>query len=621
MKFGQEYQRYFANESFPDAWRESAIEYKHLKKCIKKVRGELQSIGLDAETIGQLNEWVDIPVTADGQHESKGYYSAAEPSLDTVLEEFVPQLRVLVDGKTGRPIDAALAPETRASLQRLAKHEMILSGRKSHIGGAVQPPALKRTDSDSGDADTPDRSSSPTRDARWVQLPLASARDFFDLLEPKLEELDALRTAETQNLEQDILDLGDAVENVIEPVREGFEARRAISYRDLYFWREMFRLYLEKPIFYSSTESRRGALTFTEAKSRLEDYDKQLRTSGLMDKMKTPQAKRAAEQFLNVNVDILKCMQFQEMNARAMAKILKKFDKRTHIEGQVFLQTLASRYPALLTNTASLSQQPGRNAAGGFANSIARDLSAEISSKVLAIIPQLDDWSCPVCYAMAWKPVSLRCCKSVFCIRCVIHLQDEGMKRCPVCNRETVMAADGRNLDVEAMGFLEKYFPMETKVGLALCFKESCWIWAMHADFGATETTEGERKGDYGAQLWRGVRAAAGVRADVMFLSLFFPRQATRKIPIWLFRFCGAEMARGTGGQCSPRCSFVENTVLSDQSSILTSSRDSCTRAACAGHRTPRYRTKNPSSATDSPHPSPRPPSTPPSPPTPASPH
>lgn len=459
MKFGQEYQRFFASEDFSDEWRESAIDYKHLKKCIKKVRGELGSLGLDPETIGQLSEWVDVaPPKSNGEHESKGYYSAAEPSLDTVLEEFVPQLRVLVDSQTGRPLDAALAPETRASLQRLAKHEMILSGRRSHMGGAVQAFAPTRRDSDGSDGEVLD---GIPQDARWVQLPLASARDFFDLLEPKLQELDALRTAETRKLEEEILDLGDAVENVIEPVKEGFEAKRSMSYRDLYFWREMFRLYMEKPVFYSETEARRGALTFTEAKGRLQAYDQQLRTSGLMDKMKTPQARKAAQQFLDVNVEILKVMHFQEMNARAMSKILKKFDKRTHIEGQLFLNTLSARYPALLSNNTTLA----KNSAGGFANSIARDLSAEITSKVLAIIPQLDDWSCPVCYNMAWKPVGLRCCRSVFCIQCIIKLQDQGMKRCPVCNQETVMAANAYNVSLEAMDFLMKYFPMEAKVG------------------------------------------------------------------------------------------------------------------------------------------------------------
>ena len=89
--------------------------------------------------------------------------------------------------------------------------------------------------------------------------------------------------------------------------------------------------------------------------------------------------------------------------------------------------------------------------------------NAEISTKVLAIVPQLDDWTCPVCYSMAWRPVNLGCCRSVFCIRCIIHLQDQGMEKCPVCNQETVMKADGRNIDFETMDFLQKYFPLEAK--------------------------------------------------------------------------------------------------------------------------------------------------------------
>jgi len=84
-------------------------------------------------------------------------------------------------------------------------------------------------------------------------------------------------------------------------------------------------------------------------------------------------------------------------------------------------------------------------------------------SKVLAIVPQLDDWICPVCYSMAWRPVNLGCCRSVFCITCVIKLQDEGMARCPMCNADSVMKADGRNIDFETMDFLEKYFPLEVK--------------------------------------------------------------------------------------------------------------------------------------------------------------
>ena len=473
MKFGQEYQQTLARENFPQHWRDSAIEYKHLKKCIKKIHRELESIGLDAETLSHLSEWVQPPDSNDSAHTDKGYYSASLPALDAVPEEFTPQLRVLVDSKTGQPLDAKLAPETKEALQRLARHEMATAGRRDHLGGALHSAHVSRKSSvvtsrnssvvtsrnSSVISAATDGEAGEAQETQWLQVPLASAQDFFNVLEPKLQELEALRKAETEKLETEILDLGDAVEDVVQPVREGFEAVREVSYRDLYFWREMFRLYMEKPIFYSETEVRRGALTFTEAKGRLQEYDSQLRETGLLAKMRTPAAKQAAQHFLNLNVDILKIMHFQEMNARAMTKILKKFDKRTHLEGQIFVRNLRKQYPALITNGKTAQQY----SAGGFANSIARDLHAEIATKILAIVPQLDDWNCPVCYSMAWRPVNLGCCRSVFCITCIIKLQDEKVKKCPVCNQETVLKADGRNLDFEAMDFLEKFFPMEVK--------------------------------------------------------------------------------------------------------------------------------------------------------------
>lgn len=220
----------------------------------------------------------------------------------------------------------------------------------------------------------------------------------------------------------------------------------------------MFRLYLEKPIFYNATERKRGALTFAEAKQNLVEYDEKLRSTGLLAKMKTVKAKAAAQQFFDLNLRILKTMHFQEMNSRAMTKILKKFDKQTHLGGKTFIKALGNKYPALIGGGGKKN-----TSAGAFSDSIARDLNAEIASKVLAIVPQLDDWICPVCYGMAWRPVNLGCCRSVFCIRCIIKLQADGMKKCPMCNTESVMAADGRNIDFSTMEFLEKFFPMEVK--------------------------------------------------------------------------------------------------------------------------------------------------------------
>lgn len=456
MKFGQEYAAALAKENFPQHWLDSAIEYKQLKKCIKKVERELADIGLDAPTVERLAHWLGSPADADGDEDKdKEFVSVAKPGLDTITEEFAPQLRVLVDSKTGRPLDATLAPETRTNLEKFARSEMLIAGRHAELGHARHH--VGSTEAQGGDSEHASDESdkeAPT-ETKWIQIPLVSAKNFFDMLEPKLKELEALNDAEEKKLEMDILDLGDMVEDVTEPVREGFEAKRKISYRDLYFWREMFRLYMEKPIFYSETERNRGALSFNEAKANLEAYDQQLRATGLLAKMRTPLAQRAAQRFLDLNVDILKIMHFQEMNARAMRKILKKFDKRTHLEGQQFMTDVRRHRPALL--------QTGSNSGSAFANSIARDLQAELATKVLAIVPQLEDWTCPVCLGMAWRPVSLGCCRSVFCIRCIIQLQDQKMMRCPCCNTETVMAADGRNLDFDTMDFLEKYFPLEVK--------------------------------------------------------------------------------------------------------------------------------------------------------------
>ena len=458
MKFGQEYAAALAREEFPQHWLDHAIEYKQLKKCIKKVQRELESIGLDAPTIEKLAQWLHTSDEKQGDGEkSKSKDGGVEPASDenSIPEEFTPQLRVLVDSKTGTPLDATLAPETRANLEKLARSEMLITSRHAELGHAIHHvnslQSAREGDSTSDDSDKEEPVAT-----KWITIPLVSAKNFFDTLEPKLDELEALNEAEEKKLEMDILDLGDMVEDVTEPVREGFEAKRKISYRDLYFWREMFRLYLEKPIFYSKTERNRGALSFDEAKRNLQAYDEQLRSTGLLAKMRTPLAKKAAQRFLDLNVDILRIMHFQEMNARAMRKILKKFDKRTHLEGQMFMAAVRKRHPALLTGT-------GNNIGNGFANSIARDLQAELSTKVLAIVPQLEDWTCPVCLGMAWRPVSLGCCRSVFCIRCIIQLQDQKMMRCPCCNTETVMAADGRNLDFETMDFLEKYFPLEVK--------------------------------------------------------------------------------------------------------------------------------------------------------------
>ena len=58
----------------------------------------------------------------------------------------------------------------------------------------------------------------------------------------------------------------------------------------------------------------------------------------------------------------------------------------------------------------------------------------------MAVVPQLNDYLCPVCFSVAYRPVRLDC-QHVFCIRCVVKIQRRNEKQCPLCRADVVMRA------------------------------------------------------------------------------------------------------------------------------------------------------------------------------------
>lgn len=62
MKFAHSLIQELEAEGFPPEWQASAIQYKQLKKCIKRVTEELHSLGLSAEMLKKL-----INAEGDGQ--------------------------------------------------------------------------------------------------------------------------------------------------------------------------------------------------------------------------------------------------------------------------------------------------------------------------------------------------------------------------------------------------------------------------------------------------------------------------------------------------------------------------------------------------------------------------
>ena len=72
---------------------------------------------------------------------------------------------------------------------------------------------------------------------------------------------------------------------------------------------------------------------------------------------------------------------------------------------------------------------------------VAKNLCAQMTTDVFAVVPRLEDYTCPVCLSLAWLPVRLKC-HHIFCIRCVIKMQREYKRHCPLCRGNVVMQAD-----------------------------------------------------------------------------------------------------------------------------------------------------------------------------------
>lgn len=77
---------------------------------------------------------------------------------------------------------------------------------------------------------------------------------------------------------------------------------------------------------------------------------------------------------------------------------------------------------------------------------MAKAVCYKVSQELLAIIPQLNDYLCPVCFNLAFKPIRLRC-GHIFCIRCLVVMQRARDELCPLCRGSVVMQADSGMLD------------------------------------------------------------------------------------------------------------------------------------------------------------------------------
>lgn len=243
MKFGATFQDALKRDEYPKEWIDSAISYKKLKKCIKRVQEELLSLGLDHDTLERLWQQVgDSTVThghgvsSDNAHHIMHYDFPFQNGIQTG-NKFTPKLTIALDPQDGSPMDAWLSPETRRVLRQLGRRQSVAKSSSSH-GDALSP--VHSVESNS--ANTSENSTPPSGDhegeLETVEIPLTSDSEFFQILRREIANLAALQRSEQKQMETAIVKLGDNL-------RELKTSKKKRSREELDAWREIFRLYLD----------------------------------------------------------------------------------------------------------------------------------------------------------------------------------------------------------------------------------------------------------------------------------------------------------------------------------------------------------------------------------------
>lgn len=333
----------------------------------------------------------------------------------TGASNFQPKLIFVLNPKDGSPVDAWLSPATREYLQTLAKSPEPSSSELSESNMLVESLRESRIsldEDDSPDSSFTNESSDSFEQYQTVEVPLHSDSEFFRILRKEMSELASLQEREQNDLSQQVTQLGRDIGTIT-------TTSSGRSKRTVYTWRDILRLYTESQVFFSTGEMDTGQRSVAIAQQRLNKFQDALARDRRIGKL-GKESQATLTKFMHINALLLQNLKFQDINRTALIKILKKFDKRTALRAR-------SNLPEFLPEP-FLSQK------------MAKAVCYTISEEILSIVPQVNDYLCPICFNISFKPVRLRC-QHVFCIRCLITMQRARQDHCPLCRRGVVMEA------------------------------------------------------------------------------------------------------------------------------------------------------------------------------------
>lgn len=229
--------------------------------------------------------------------------------------------------KDGVAVDASLTSASREFLKKIAS-EIPYDRRISNATSPQEPDTSASSPTSEPDrqlgedlqTENPDKSqddaTDPSEDVyETIEVPLVFDAEFFDMLQTDVNSLDTLQSQEEKRMTEEIVALGKEVAQVAKPTR--------FSKSDLARWRHIFELYLDAEIFFATHEQDHGARSSQVALKQLQWFQNQVEKQQLIKGFKLAESKVAFARFLSLNADLLKNLQFQELNKTAITKILK----------------------------------------------------------------------------------------------------------------------------------------------------------------------------------------------------------------------------------------------------------------------------------------------------------
>lgn len=135
------------------------------------------------------------------------------------------------------------------------------------------------------------------------------------MLQNDVSNIDSLQDTERQQMSDEIKALGEDLAQITKP--------RKVHRTDMIPWRNIFELYLDAEVFFATHEQEHGARSSQLALKKLQWFQSEVKKRELQRIFKIPQSQVAYDRFLRINANLLKMLQFQEINQLAVHKILK----------------------------------------------------------------------------------------------------------------------------------------------------------------------------------------------------------------------------------------------------------------------------------------------------------